>query len=137
MKILIFSFFLFSYHFVFSQGNLQFNQLLTFQGQVTVGGVPNACGGCSVSSPIWTVPPGKIWKVESISSPTATITNPYVNSACGEGILFQNGFSLEGTTGNIYAKSGDNLRFTYNNSGCNGYGDYVYSISIIEFNIVP
>jgi hypothetical protein len=121
-----------------AQGNLQFNQLLTYQGSIDVvqanGGI---CNFCTASSPEWIVPSGKIWKIESISSPTAVISNPYYGVSCGEGVLFRNGHSLKQASGIIYAKAGDILKFTYNNGSCNGYGQYTYSISIIEFNIVP
>ena len=132
MKILILSFFLFPSLFGFSQGNLQFNQLLTYQGILDVfvsnGGI---CNFCSAESPQWIVPANKIWKIESISSPSATV------STCGTGVLLRNSISLKESIGVIYAKSGDVIKFTYNNGSCNGYGTYQYSISIIEFNIVP
>ena len=132
MKILFLSFFLLAFNFVNAQGNLQFNQLLTFQGTLDVavanGGI---CNFCSADSPQWIVPANKIWKIESISSPTATV------STCGKGVLLRNSISLNESIGVIYAKSGDVLKFRYNNGSCNGYGTYEYSISIIEFNIVP
>ena len=112
----------------FGQGNLQFNQVITYQGVIDLGG-PCYCGAFS---PEWVVPAGKIWKIESISSPTATVTT------CGVGSLMRNGFSLRESSGTIYAKSGDVLKFYYyNTTACNPFGAYTYSISIIEFNIIP
>jgi hypothetical protein len=115
----------------FTQGNLQFNQVITHQGvlDVTLGNGP--CNFCGAFSPEWTVPTGKIWKIESVSSSTATV------STCGTGFLLRNGMSLKESVGVIYAKSGDILKFYYNNGSCNGYGTYTYSISVIEFNIIP
>lgn len=49
----------------FSQGNLQFNQVLTFGGTL--------CASCS--QPIGTVPAGKVWKIESKGGATINTVN--------------------------------------------------------------
>jgi tRNA A58 N-methylase Trm61 len=42
-----------------AQGNLQFNQVVTYTG--------TGSGSFSYTSPTWTVPAGKVWKIESAS----------------------------------------------------------------------
>lgn len=122
MKLVLIVIILFSSSSLFySQGNLQFNLLLTYQGTVDVvqanGGI---CNFCTASSPEWTVPSGKIWKIESISSPTAVISNPNYGVSYEEGVLYRNRYSLKQASGIIYAKSGDVLKNTYNNRSNNG-----------------
>ena len=48
-----------------SQGNLQFNQVLTFGGTL--------CASCN--QPIGTVPVGKVWKIESKGGATINTVN--------------------------------------------------------------
>ena len=72
MKILILSFLLLPFSFLFSQGNLQFNQVLVF----TPGNN-------------YTVPSGKVLKVESINFTGSTVCLPlsssYAGSCCPPG----------------------------------------------------
>lgn len=94
-----------------AQGNLQFNQVLTYQGN-------------SLSSPIWTVPSGKVWKIESAI--------PFNNLGTSQFLV--NNFTVLQNNSNIqpiWLKSGDNCRFTLTSTFSS------YSISIIEFNIIP
>ncbi len=99
--------------------NLQFSQVLTFSGQVTVA---------NQSFLIGTVPEGKVWKIESLNN-------------LGSGFWYQiNGSEI--TTGNynypthfpIWLKAQDNISF-YNASGTGSQPKYF--VSIIEFTIVP
>ena len=62
--ILTFSFLLLFGTF-FSQGNLQFNQVLTYGGTL--------CASCN--QPIGTVPVGKVWKIESKGGSTINTVN--------------------------------------------------------------
>ena len=106
----------------FAQGNLQFNQVLT-------GGFVQSTGSTSSS---FTVPVGKVWKIEAITS-SATGNNQYFQvNGNNAAIIFHsngNGYPLCQT---IWLKAGDSFSI-YNNSA--GIATYFYSI--IEFNIVP
>jgi hypothetical protein len=133
----------------FAQGNLQFNQVLTYSGTIN----------CGQASPTWTVPAGKVWKIEYRSTVNG---NPnYDNS---QGILGPYGplFSLNGiktsdvhlNSSNVpsnswgvssddkqhlWLKSGDQIQFSLNgfNGECSDYKKYNYAISILEYNIIP
>jgi len=111
MKILILSFFLLPFSFLFSQGNLQFNQVLTYNGSLT-------------TSAIWTVPVGKVWKIESVLMVNMGGTSTFkVNNTT----VLYNGLPSQP----IWLKAGDYCQFSMSQAG-NGY-----FLSIIEFNIIP
>jgi len=65
MKHLITLTFLFFLSISNAQGNLQFNQVLTYGGTL--------CASCN--QPIGTVPAGKVWKIESKEGSTLTNIN--------------------------------------------------------------
>lgn len=93
--------------------NLQFSQVLTYSGQVLTAG-SGFPGG--YSSPIWSVPEGKLWKIESYSSN-----------------LWINGFNvITANNGIVWLKAGDQVGF-YTGS----LFQAIYFISIIEFTVVP
>ena len=107
--------------------NLQFSQVLTFNGQ-GIGDIP-----------IGTVPAGKVWKVE-------TWSNNNEVSLLINGTLFNNHYlavwsnnngnqmQLSSNLNPIWLKSADVLSFfAYNQWG----QQRPYFISIIEFNIIP
>ena len=107
MKILILSFFLFPSIFGFSQGNLQFNQVLTYGGTL--------CASCNQF--IGTVPVGKVWKIESKGGSTINTVN---GNTVPQTISYP-----------FWLKAGDNLgHYT-------GTFVTDWFISILEFNIVP
>jgi hypothetical protein len=91
----------------FSQGNLQFNQVLTFSGTL--------CASCN--QPVGTVPAGKVWKIEFKE---------------GGGLLNVNGMNLSLNQLPCWLKNGDIVALNGNNSST----QYIF-VSIIEFNIVP
>ena len=131
MKIIVLSIFVLFSGVVFSQGNLQFNQVRNFTGNVS----GTATG---ISSPIQVVPQGKVWKVEHVGG---NGSNP--GSSPRWGVLV-NGFFSASFIGTyidqnicpIWLKENDTLQFYYvNPQGTNQSCSYV--ISVIEFNIVP
>ncbi len=119
----------------YAQGNLQFNQVLTYTGTLTPS---------QFVSSTYTVPTGKIWKIKYVNKlPYATVTTY-------NGIQPQyNGFALninskwlfgENFT-EIFLKSNDTLKLGWTNqSPSQGYNapfaNFDYVISIVEFNIV-
>ena len=107
---MLFSVFL-CWGFFVAQGNLQFSQVLVLDG--------------NQNTPTYTVPAGKVWKVES-----ATISS-------GSGYL---ALSINGSGASIvtYANGGNNLPFWV--PGGTLIGFYIYQtgkVSILEFNVVP
>ncbi|MDP4867136.1 MAG: hypothetical protein NWQ47_08305 [Crocinitomicaceae bacterium] len=122
MKILILSFFLLPFSFLFSQGNLQFNQVVSGAGILGNNGV----------STILTVPADKVWKIESV--------NGWADSGSRTGLTINNVSTLiSSATFPIWLKAGDTFRLTvFTNPGTGyAYGPLNYYYSIIEFNIVP
>ena len=131
----------------FSQGNLQFNQVITLQGAVNNGNV--SCGPtlgftCN-SSQIYTVPSGKVWKIESTNC-TGNVVNSggwasYFMSLKINGVDLVGGYS----TSNSGFFANDPVKYPIWLSSNNTLQAVVlgaptttrYFISIIEFNIVP
>ena len=120
----------------YAQGNLQFNQVLTYTGTLTPSQFVSAS---------YTVPTGKILKIKYVNKLT------YVTATNYNGIQpLYNGFALninskwlfgENFT-EIFLKSNDTLKLGWTNqSTTSGYSapfvNFDFVISIVEFNIVP
>ena len=104
----------------FAQGNLQFNQVITL----------NFALSSSASSSIYTVPVGKVWKVESVSGSSAASSGASYMQINGTNVPIGN--SPLTLMNAIWLKSGDQINIY------NGYGlSAGYFCSIIEFNIIP
>ena len=112
----------------FSQGNLQFNQVVSLTQSFTggYGGTQNVysyTGGAIV------VPTGKVWKIEKIS----------INGGNnGSGVRINNAHSLsisDANTGPIWLKAGDEMKVYNSCYSCTSLAGS-YFISVIEFNIV-
>jgi hypothetical protein len=119
-------------------GNLQFNQVLTYNGTLTSTSNP-------ALSPIYTCPAGKVWKIESktrtpltqyLGSGGSTTLSFYLN-----GVWTRDLYPTGSYTGNyaqmidtspLWLKAGDNIYFEF----CCA-GSATYTMSIIEYNIVP
>lgn len=109
-------FFLGSYN---AQGNLQFNQVITYN----IGGIANNYDNVN-----FTVPVGKVWKIESAVNWTG---NPLM--------LYPNGVMSFGITLASSSKTVSDFPI-WLNAGYNGLFSIYQNralISIIEFNIVP
>ena len=117
--------------FLKAQGNLQFNQVLTYQGELN---------GSVLISPSYVVPVGKVWKIEYLTDTRYNVTNS-VNFI---GPLI-NGVHLVVTASSlpIWLKAGDSLQYKGGYYANNGSEDPAYKalrsycISIIEYNVVP
>jgi hypothetical protein len=103
----------------FSQGNLQFNQVITRAGSTQ--------GNLSLG----TVPIGKVWKIEARSTDINQILT-YINGFRYD-YIFGNNAGLVMNDQPIWLKAGDVLSIS-TNPGCCIDRDYFFSI--IEFNIV-
>jgi len=109
-KLLLITGLIFAFMQMKSQGNLQFNQVLTYSGYLYMQAAPN-----------FVVPEGKVWKVEAYT----------------KDFLHFNGVRISDNITNLgvlWLKAGDVLNYTTDFcSGCS----VKYFVSIIEFNITP
>ena len=104
-----------------AQGNLQFNQVITYS---LTSGTPQA----------FTVPAGKAWKVETAGISLSGSSAIYLRNGAGTQIscLVQNnssGYPYYNTVFPLWLN--ENFQGQFYAAGCTGI------ISIIEFNIVP
>lgn len=107
---------------LYSQGNLQFDQVISGSGTL----------GNNGASTTLTVPADKVWKIESV--------NGWADSGSRPGLTINGVSTLISTaTFPIWLKAGDNFRLTVlsNPSSGNALGPLNYYYSIIEFNIIP
>lgn len=98
-----------------AQGNLQFNQVFTYNGFM---------GQCEDGT-TWTVPSGKVWKLEHFTSTWLIINGGRAANS-------------DHNNGAIWLKPGDTVKYSaaaYGSCCCGAQTNYV--ISIIEFNVVP
>ena len=98
-----------------AQGDLQFNQVLTFSGNTT-------------ESNIYTVPVGKVAKITKAIEKFSTST--YYSRITFNGVMTYNNANESGLAG-MWLKEGDVMGSLMGNSL-----DY-WVLSIIEYNIVP
>ncbi len=126
-KSVLFWLFVFGFMGVKAQGTLQFNQVLTLESSVS------SCLIC------WTVPAGKVWKIESASSNSDSPISLYVNNrALGD----LTGYAFS-TTSTSYWGTRWGVKFPFwlqaNASlGFSGAGSSRNTtFFVIEFNVIP
>jgi hypothetical protein len=129
---------------LFSQGNLQFNQVISESGSIS-GSVYTV----TYNSPnSYTVPSGKVWKIESVSFMITSVNTSYsqrfflkLNS--NQVLSNQGGTSIydrAGTLNNepIWLKSGDVITFgMINNCSPTCSQSATFHLSALEFNVIP
>ena len=122
MKTFFFLILLLLSSIAYSQGNLQFNRVVNDAGYIVV--TNNACtDGFSAT---FTVPTGKVWKIESF----VTLTSRNYIMLNGKQISPSNNAPF-------WLKAGDAFYF-YTAGVCNQSGNSLnWFFSAIEFNIVP
>ena len=129
---------------LYSQGNLQFNQVITETISLAGGGN----NGTYNSANTYTVPLGKVWKLGSASYMTYSANNTY-----GPRVFIQvngvqvlsnpGGTSVYDRAGNlnsqpIWFKPGDVISFgMINNCATNCSQSANLLFSVVEFNIIP
>ena len=113
-KTILFLFTIFSFFLVSAQGNLQFNQVLTFTGNTT-------------ETNIYTVPVGKVAKITKAIDYTASSSQWNVQLKLN-GAKPPQGKDLTG----VWLKENDIVGSLQGSSGNENY-----IISIIEYNIIP
>jgi hypothetical protein len=124
--------FCFLVQFSFGQGNLQFNQVLTYSGEFL------ANDESPQTSAVYTVPANKVWKIEFLSNPLRGPENgprPVIN---GKSLYVDPGSNP------IWLKTGNTIQ--YEALGAATYAAYSdpkykpyrsWLVSIIEYNIIP
>lgn len=112
---------------VTAQGNLQFNQVLTYTQQYATSGSPN-----TYLSPTYQVPTGKVWKVEKFLMSASSTSYPTYLRINNVNIIQEDDVN----SGPVWLKPGDQINAYTSVTGGGGYTGS-YFISIIEFNIVP
>lgn len=112
-----------------SQGNLQFNQVVSHSG--------TASGTFSYTSPTWTVPANKVWKIEA-AAPFSGLNTAHVTRSIqvNSGNAWGAYSLLSGDPTPIWLKAGDQVRLEATANCCNTY-PFSYHISVLEFNVVP
>lgn len=114
---------------LFAQGNLQFNQVVSHSG--------TASGSFSYTSPTWTVPANKVWKIEA-AAPFAGLNTAHVTRTIqvNSGNAWGAHSLLSGNPTPIWLKAGDQVRLEASANCCSTY-PFSYHISVLEFNVVP
>lgn len=124
MKQTIILFFLLCISFFLkAQSNLQLNQVLTYNGALNSWS----------TSPVYSVPNGKVWKIEARSQDYLKINGSWYTGGSAtftykKGVSTGSQLSLP-----IWLKAGDNVYYEVGEDL--GATSYQYFISILEFNI--
>ena len=110
----------------FAQGNLQFNQVINYTFSLPTS---NYGAGMQFSS-TYTVPAGKVWKIETMASNSESNTGYSLN---GYRVPFYGNNAYAAYKGALWLKEGTQFQLWSNNIS----GSSEFIVSIIEFNIVP
>ena len=117
----------------YAQGNLQFNQVLTYTGSLN---------NTQQVSSTYTVPLGKIWKIKYVSNLPFKIVSQgtYADYYAGFGLIVNNIWTYGGNYNELYLKAGDTLKIGYYNQSFQSTYfagiTFDFVISLVEFNIV-
>ena len=115
-----------------AQNRLEFNQVLTIDS--TLSGNISGPGNYTQYSDVYTVPNNKTWKIEFLHPYSGIMIN---NVEIG--LYGADGSTSFFTSGQIWLKDGDEIRFKYsgywNGNGSNAW-QFSFFLSAIEFNIV-
>jgi hypothetical protein len=117
----------------YAQGNLQFNQVLTYTGSLN---------NAQQISSTFTVPVGKIWKIKYVSKLPYKMSSQgtYANYYEGFGLIVNNLWTYGDNYNELFLKAGDTLKVGYyNQQNQSTYFAGItldFVISIVEFNIV-
>jgi hypothetical protein len=121
----------------FAQGNLQFNQVLTYTG--TINSIQSV-------GTTYTVPINKVWKIKNLTEISNYVANNSIGLALYRGLMVNinnKWFPFPNNFKEMFLKAGDTIKMGY-------YDQYIqssqitdpnssinYLMSIVEFNIVP
>ena len=122
MKYSIIIIFLFALNTLYSQGNLQFNQVLLLSAT-------------SNNASQWSVPVGKVWKIEALGA-----HSPYTYVYLNNQLAFEHNGPVSSTSGGYYRHSASSPIWLPEGTilgHVSGNSSAYRWFSIIEFNIVP
>jgi len=128
----------------YAQGNLQFNQVFTFGGNLAANGYNQQL---DESSPTWIVPQDKVWKIEHKTRTTKVMPLRFLVNNTPVWDMYEKTIWLGPSASNsmvvdnspIWLKAGDIVKFNCNmwaTQSSSGFNED-YFISIIEYNIIP
>ena len=129
MKSILYFSFVLTLNGLFAQGNLQFNTVYSYAGSTSTSTPVNGINGSSnYGTSAFTVPNGKIWRIDRLwirgaQNPMLYINNFFVGMA-------ESGYVFE-ITSPIWIKTGDVIKIGSANSAAS------YHINIVEFNLIP
>ena len=119
----------------FAQGNLQFNQVLTYS---------ETLNSTQLFGSVFTVPANKVWKIKSVSDyPLNYIGNNGTNNVYkGFMACINNKWTFISTLKDSFLKAGDTIKLGFYDQSSGTpipatSANLDYFISIVEFNIVP
>lgn len=141
MKNLLYIFILFFSFGIYSQGNLQFNKVININGFAPAGNDNVNTGMKEYSHGTLTVPEGKVWKITY-----AVLATSFVSDIGLQGYTLRGGIKIgdnvvyisqenEPNQNPFWLAEGTYQMNIYYSGGTSVGGNY--SLSIIEFNIVP
>lgn len=138
-NLLLFCSFVIFSNGVFAQGNLQFNQVLTYSGTIGASG-PGGVAGSLTPTSIYTVPTGKVWKIETKTIPTGPLKF-YINGVEFKDYLIvtsgSGAVAVTSASNPIWLKAADFIYYTITSWPTGSAVSSDFFISIIEFNIAP
>lgn len=128
-------------HFNSSSQTLAFSQVLTFNGTINANNPNSELSVYNSDGPTYTVPEGKVWKIESFTFFQPTGIPGYMSFKVNSSIIKctkQNGSTgfVPGVSFPFWLKPGDTIRACYveESTPPSFYGgSYPFAISIIEF----
>jgi hypothetical protein len=135
-KYVLFLFVVTSSYYLKAQGNLQFNQVINLEAWSTTN-----MGGYYIAEVNFTVPTGKVWKIEGVTSGCTTgsgagvigLTNTLTSRYYGNIIPSSNTTSEHP----IWLKSGFGGKFSSSAGSCQYNNAAGFIVTIIEFNVIP
>jgi hypothetical protein len=144
MKKLVLLLFSFIACCTFSQGNLQFNKVITYENSGTW-----TAGVLDFSSPVYTVPAGKVWKIEYINLRRSQVgTNPQQAQLLIDGKNIYDNFQSQSVPVSggminseircpLWMEAGSSIQANFTGGNQNVSYPASFFFSIIEFNLVP
>ena len=127
MKNLLAILILLSFHFLYAQGNLQFNTVYSYAGNTSNSTPVNGINyQTNYGTSAFTVPNGKIWRIERLwiqgSDPSIFVNNFWVGYALAGNLLE--------ISSPIWLKTGDAIKIGATSAAS-------YHLNIVEFNVIP
>lgn len=129
MKSILYFSFVVTLNGLFAQGNLEFNTVYSYAGSTSISTPVNAINyQTNYGTSAFTVPNGKIWRIERLWIQGAQSQSLFVNNFW---VGFPQGGNVLEITSPIWLKTGDAIKIGSAN------GQASYHLNIVEFNLIP